>query len=144
MIGRRAGSALSRFIRLEPGSCATTAPSARRGSAAVMFARLSQSRERAPRLNRAELLSLPAATDLTTLGRAFGISPPVARERHRLGEWERLGIRVLRLGAQWRVVTADIWRVLGVEPGDNGAGPLPGPAAAAEPPPLPSRIEARP
>jgi hypothetical protein len=51
------------------------------------------------------------------LGQAFGISEPVARERHRRGEWEALGIRVLRFGQQWRVVTADIWRVLGIEPG---------------------------
>lgn len=67
-------------------------------------------------MSRAELLSLPAATDLRTLGRAFGISEPVARERHRCGEWERIGIRVLQLGAQWRVVTADILRALGVDP----------------------------
>ena len=74
------------------------------------------------RLSRADLLSLPAATDLPTLGRAFGISEPVARERHRLGEWDRLGIRVLRLGAQWRVVTADLWRVLGIEPDNAPSG----------------------
>jgi hypothetical protein len=69
-------------------------------------------------MSRAEILDLPPATDLRTLGRAFGISEPVARERHRLGEWQRLGIRVLRLGGQWRVVTADIWRVLGIEATD--------------------------
>jgi hypothetical protein len=65
-------------------------------------------------LTRTELLALPATTDLPTLGRAFGISEPVVRERHRLGEFDRMGIRVLRLGAKWRVVTADIWRVLGL------------------------------
>lgn len=70
-------------------------------------------------LTREEILALPAATDLRTLGRAFGISEPVARERHRLGEWERLGIRVLRLGAQWRVVTADILSVLRIPPGGD-------------------------
>jgi len=53
------------------------------------------------------------------LARAFGISEPVARERNRLGEWERLGIRVVRLGAQYRVVTADVLRVLDV---DGAAG----------------------
>lgn len=72
-------------------------------------------------LSWAELLALPAATDLRTLGQAFGISEPVARERHRQGEWERLGIRVLRLGAQYRVVSADIWRVLGIDPGQDRA-----------------------
>jgi len=65
-------------------------------------------------LTRTELLALPATTDLPTLGRALGISEPVVRERHRLGEFDRMGIRVLRLGAKWRVVTADIWRVLGL------------------------------
>jgi hypothetical protein len=66
-------------------------------------------------LTRAELLALPPATDLPTLGRAFGISEPVARERHRRKEWAAMGIRVFRLGQQWRVVTADIWRALGVD-----------------------------
>jgi hypothetical protein len=72
-------------------------------------------------LSRAELLALPATIDLPTLGRAFGISEPVARERHRRGDWERLGIRILRLGAKWRVITADVWRVLGVETATVGA-----------------------
>jgi hypothetical protein len=67
-------------------------------------------------LTREQLLALPATTNLPTLGRAFGVSEPVARERHRLGEWERLGIRILRLGQQWRVITADMLNVLGVEP----------------------------
>lgn len=70
------------------------------------------------RLTRAELLALPAATDLRTLGKAFGVSEPVARERHRLGQWAEIGVRVLRLGAQYRVVTADIWHVLGLDPAD--------------------------
>lgn len=67
-------------------------------------------------MTRAELLALPPVTDLATLARAFGVSEPVARDRHRRGELERLGIRVLRLGAQWRVVTADLLAVLGVHP----------------------------
>lgn len=72
-------------------------------------------------LTRAELLALPPATDLATLGRAFGISEPVTRERQRLGEWAAMGIRILRLGQQWRVVTADILRVLEVEAGQSTA-----------------------
>ena len=67
-------------------------------------------------LTRAELLALPAAIDLPTLGRAFGISEPVARERHRLGDFAAMGIRVNRLGAQWRVVTADVLTALGIDP----------------------------
>lgn len=74
-------------------------------------------------LTREELLALPATTDLPTLGRAFGISEPTARERHRRGEWAQLGIRILRFGQKWRVITADVLEVLGIEPG-NGAPPV--------------------
>lgn len=73
-------------------------------------------------LSRAELLALPPATDLKTLGRAFGISEPVARERHRAKEWSAMGIRVLRLGQQWRVVTADILQVLGIDQQTSAVG----------------------
>ena len=72
-------------------------------------------------LTRAELLALPATTDLPTLGRAFGISEPVVRERHRRGDFADMGIRILRLGAKWRVITADIWRVLGVTADERSA-----------------------
>jgi hypothetical protein len=65
---------------------------------------------------RSELLALPPTTDLPMLGRAFGVSEPVARERHRRGDWERLGIRVVRLGQKWRVITADVLRVLDITP----------------------------
>lgn len=65
-------------------------------------------------LTRDELLDLPPVTDLLTLGRALGVCEPVIRERHRRGEIEQLGIRVLRLGRQWRVPTEDILRVLGI------------------------------
>lgn len=74
-------------------------------------------------MSRAELLALPPATDLKTLGRAFGISEPVARERRVRGEWADMGIRVHRLGQQYRVVTADIWRVLGVDPAASKTDP---------------------
>lgn len=86
-------------------------------------------------LTRDELLALPATTDLPTLGRAFGVSEPVARERHRRGEFEDMGIRILRLGAKWRVITADVLRVLDIKPDMDAAGPAPpGPAATAETP----------
>jgi len=67
-------------------------------------------------LTRTELLALSATTDLPTLGRAFGVSEPTARERHRQGDWEAMGIRIVRLGAKWRVITADVLQVLGVVP----------------------------
>lgn len=65
-------------------------------------------------LTRAELLDLPPVINLVTLGKALGISEPVVRERARRGEFEALGIRVLRLGAQWRIPTADVLRLLGL------------------------------
>ncbi len=72
-------------------------------------------------LTRAELLALPAATDLRTLGQAFGISEPVVRELRRQGRFEEMGIRINRLGLQYRVVTADILRALGIDPRDEAA-----------------------
>jgi hypothetical protein len=66
-------------------------------------------------LTRAQLLALPAATDLRTLGQAFGISEPVVRELRRQGRFEEMGMRINRLGLQYRVVTADILRVLGID-----------------------------
>lgn len=74
-------------------------------------------------MSREELLGLDAATNLATLARALGISEPVARERHRCGDFEAMGIRVVRLGAQWRVVTEDILRALGISRDGSGAGP---------------------
>lgn len=94
-------------------------------------------------LSRTELLALPPVTTLPMLGRAFGISEPVARERQRRGEWAAMGIRILRLGLQYRVVTADILRALGVDPADapRAAGdlrPYPDMAAAGTPSPVPA------
>jgi hypothetical protein len=65
-------------------------------------------------MTRAEILALGPVTDLPTLGRALGLSEPVIRERARRGELERFGIRVLRLGWQYRIPTEDILRVLGI------------------------------
>lgn len=65
-------------------------------------------------LSRAELLALPPVINLVTLGKALGISEPVVRERVRRGEFEKLGIRVLRLGAQYRIPTADVLKLLGL------------------------------
>jgi hypothetical protein len=81
-------------------------------------------------LSRGELLNLPPASTLPDLGRALGISEPVVRDRARRGDFAELGIRIVRLGAQWRVVTADIWRFLGVSPDMDNARPT-GPGAAA-------------
>jgi hypothetical protein len=66
-------------------------------------------------LSKAELLELPPVINLATLGRALGLSEPVVRERARRNEFAALGIRVLQLGAQYRVPTADVLRFLGIE-----------------------------
>jgi hypothetical protein len=66
-------------------------------------------------LSKAELLELPPVINLATLGRALGLSEPVVRERARRNEFAALGIRVLQLGAQYRVPTADVLRFLGVD-----------------------------
>lgn len=69
-------------------------------------------------LTRDELIELAKTTpvvNLVTTGRAFGVSEPVIREQARNGELERMGVRVLRLGAQYRVPVTDILRVLGIE-----------------------------
>lgn len=73
-------------------------------------------------LTRTELLGLPPVTTIPMLGRAFGISYPTALERHRRGEFEEMGIRVLPFGKQWRVVTADILNVLRIGPEPTAAG----------------------
>ena len=66
-------------------------------------------------LSRAELLELPPVINLVTLGRALGLSEPVVREQARRGEIAALGIRVLHLGAQYRIPTADVLRFLGID-----------------------------
>jgi hypothetical protein len=67
-------------------------------------------------MSRAEILALPPAHSLETLGRALGVSGPTIRAQRRNGHLEALGIRVFRLGAQYRVITASLWDFLGVHP----------------------------
>jgi hypothetical protein len=72
-------------------------------------------------LSRAEILALPPAIDLPTLGRVFGVSEPTIRQANRSRELERLGIRVNRIGAQYRVITASVWAYLGLDGAADGA-----------------------
>lgn len=84
-------------------------------------------------LTRTELIKLAETsptTNLVMLGRALGVSEPVIRERARRGELAALGIRVNRLGAQWRVITADILAYLGIDRDMATAGPAPPDPAA--------------
>ncbi|GAB2751725.1 hypothetical protein GCM10027072_56300 [Streptomyces bullii] len=60
-----------------------------------------------------ELLALPATVNVTTAGRALGIGRDKAYELIRTGTFP---VRTLPLGGTVRVPTAELWRVLGVEP----------------------------
>jgi hypothetical protein len=74
-------------------------------------------------MSRAEILALPPAHSLETLGRALGVSGPTIRAQHRDGQLEALGIKVVRLGAQYRVITASLWDFLGVHPDGQPMAP---------------------
>ncbi|RZU16435.1 hypothetical protein EV645_4000 [Kribbella rubisoli] len=64
-------------------------------------------------MTRDELLALPATVDLPTAGRAIGIGRNQAYELAARGEFP---CRVLRLGARYKVVTADLLELLGLSP----------------------------
>jgi len=68
----------------------------------------------AHQIARAEILALPAVITLATLARCLDLNEPTVRSLHRSGELERLGIRVNRLGAQYRVITSSVWDYLGL------------------------------
>lgn len=74
-------------------------------------------------MTTADLLALPATTDLPTAGRALGVSEPVIREQARRGDLDRIGIRVLRIGVQYRVVTSTLLDVLGISTPANETSP---------------------
>lgn len=88
-------------------------------------------------LTRTELLKLAETsptTNLVMLGRALGVSEPTIRERARRGDLALIGIRCLKLGQQWRVVTEDILTFLGISRDTETTGPAPpGPASGAPP-----------
>lgn len=69
-------------------------------------------------LTRAELLALPASIDILTAGRAFGIARTTTYALARSGEFP---CKVIRAGKSYRVITADLLRVLDVAP-ETGEG----------------------
>lgn len=71
-----------------------------------------------------ELRQLPSAVDLETAGRALGIGRSKIYEMARSGELQQT-VKVLKLGHAYRVVTADLYRVLGVS-FDDGLMPSAG------------------
>lgn len=64
-------------------------------------------------LTLAELLALPVTVDITTAARALGLGRSTAYELARRNEFP---CRVLRVGSSYRIPTADLLRVLGIEP----------------------------
>jgi excisionase family DNA binding protein len=77
-------------------------------------------------LTRAELLALPVTVDVTTAARALGLGRSTAYELARRGEFP---CRVLHIGSSYRIPTADLLRVLGIEPLISGQRLAPPPAA---------------
>lgn len=71
-------------------------------------------------MTRAELLDLPAAVDLETARRVLGVGRSKAYEMVQRGEWPT---RVLRLGNAYRVPTAELLVLLGVNhPASDATG----------------------
>jgi hypothetical protein len=66
-------------------------------------------------MSREEILALPATTDVVTAGRALGLGRGTAYQLVAAGEFP---CKVLTLGTRYRVVTADLLRVLGID--DDG------------------------
>ncbi len=81
---------------------------------------ISQSPSYRDGLTRAELLALPVTLDIPTAARALGLGRSTAYELARRGEFP---CRILRIGSSYRVPTADLLRVLGIEPGEEPVPP---------------------
>ena len=63
----------------------------------------------------AELLALPLMVDVTTAARALGLSRSTGYELARRGEFP---CRVLHVGSSYRIPTAELLRVLGIDLGE--------------------------
>ena len=57
--------------------------------------------------------ALGPTTDLPTLGSIFDCSRWKAYQMARTGEWEELGVKIVRLGSKYRVTVLSILQVLG-------------------------------
>ncbi|MFF3918883.1 hypothetical protein ACFYZB_36620 [Streptomyces sp. NPDC001852] len=62
-------------------------------------------------MSREEVLALPVAVDLDTSNRALGLDRSKGYELAKRGAYP---CKVLRLGNAYRVVTADLWELLGL------------------------------
>jgi hypothetical protein len=77
-------------------------------------------------MTRAELLALPVVVDLVTAARALGIGRTRAFELARRGEFP---VKVLRVGATYRVPTAPLLQLLGLAASPGGTASPPADAA---------------
>jgi excisionase family DNA binding protein len=71
-------------------------------------------------MTRAELVALPAVINVTTAARALGLGRSTAYDLARRGKFP---CRVLHIGSSYRVPTAELLRVLGIEPADESVPP---------------------
>jgi predicted DNA-binding transcriptional regulator AlpA len=69
-------------------------------------------------LTTADLLTLPPTIDVETGGKAFGLGRTTSYRLVRQGQFP---CKVVRAGGGWRVVTADLRRVLDLEGGEQAA-----------------------
>ena len=82
------------------------------------------------RLSRKQILELEPTITLATLARVLDVSEPTIRRANASGQLEQMGIKVNRLGNQWRCTTASVWQFLGLTPGASPASSAP--AAAGQ------------
>ena len=78
--------------------------------------------------------ALGPTTDLPTLGSILGVSRWKVYQMAQAGEWEQVGIRVVPIGAKYRVAVQSILEVLGYSdtpgPGTGRDPSMPGHAQA--------------
>ena len=67
--------------------------------------------------------ALGPTTDLPTLGAILECSRWKSYQMARQGEWEQVGIKLIRIGAKYRVIVRSILDVLGYDSSDVGAPP---------------------
>nr|WP_308288930.1 hypothetical protein [Streptomyces humicola] len=86
------------------------------------------SRREVRALTNDELLALPAVIDLDTANRALAIGRSTGYGLAKQGKYP---VKVLRLGNAYRVVTADLLRLLGMERSPAACPPAEGQGAKA-------------
>jgi len=69
-------------------------------------------------MTRDELLSLPAVVDIRTAGSVLGLGKSKTYELAAAGEFP---VRVLRVGNSYRVPTAELLLLLGIEADERGS-----------------------